>query len=251
MTGLRDDGPKTTPPTPRTDDTRAAPTISIFIVEDKAEFLDEFSRMLSSAPDLHLVATATTLAEGLARLEGAPVDVLLVDLGLPDGSGLDLIREIARRPAWRDSCEIMVVSVFADEAHVMAAIEAGASGYLVKDSSPASFIQQIRELHAGGSPISPVIARKLLARLGAASSSENTPAAPSPERASLAVELAESERMVLHYASRGYTYDEVAKLMGVTRHTVLSYVKRSYLKLQVHSKTEALYEARRMGLVRD
>lgn len=247
MTCPSDGRPATSPFPPRTDDMKAAPAISILIVEDKAEFLDEFSRMLAIAPDLHLVATATTLAEGLALLEGAPADVLLVDLGLPDGSGLDLIREIARRPAWHDSCEIMVVSVFADEAHVMAAIEAGASGYLVKDSSPANFIQQIRELHAGGSPISPVIARKLLARLTSASTLEDSV----PERVSDAVELAESERMVLHYASRGYTYDEVAKLMGVTRHTVLSYVKRSYLKLQVHSKTEALYEARRMGLVRD
>ena len=139
--------------------------ISILIVEDKPEFLSEFSRMLLTAPDLHLAGTATTLAGGLALLDGEPADVLLVDLGLPDGSGLDLIRELARRTVWRERCEVMVVSVFADEAHVMAAIEAGASGYLVKDSTPTSFVQQIRELHAGGSPISPVIARKLLGRL--------------------------------------------------------------------------------------
>lgn len=216
--------------------------ISILIVEDKPEFLSEFSRMVSTAPDLHLAGTATTLAGGLALLDGEPADVLLVDLGLPDGSGLELIRELARRPLWRERCEVMVVSVFADEAHVMAAIVAGASGYLVKDSTPTSFVQQIRELHAGGSPISPVIARKLLGRLAPHS------AAPDADNA---VILAESERKVLSYAARGYTYDEVAELMGVTRHTVLSYVKRCYQKLQVHSKTEALYEARRLGLVED
>ncbi len=220
--------------------------ISVLIVEDKAEFREDFARMVEAAEDLSLTGTAETLAGGLALLDGPPTDVLLVDLGLPDGSGLDLIREVARRPPWRESCEVMVVSVFADEAHVMAAIEAGASGYLLKDSSPASFTQQIRELHAGGSPVSPVIARKLLARLGVP---------PQEKTGSLAQEetvaLAESERAVLQYASRGYSYDEVAKMMGVTRHTVQSYVKRSYLKLQVHSKTEALYEARRLGLVRD
>jgi len=219
--------------------------ISVLIVEDKAEFREDFARMVEAAEDLSLAGTAETLAGGLALLDGPPADVLLVDLGLPDGSGLDLIREVTRRPPWRESCEVMVVSVFADEAHVMAAIEAGASGYLLKDSSPASFTQQIRELHAGGSPVSPVIARKLLARLGV----------PPQETAGAAQEetvaLAESERAVLQYASRGYSYDEVAKMMGVTRHTVQSYVKRSYLKLQVHSKTEALYEARRLGLVRD
>jgi len=223
--------------------------ISILIVEDKAEFLDEFSRMVLSAPDMHLAGTASTLADGLALLKGKPVDVLLVDLGLPDGSGLELIREIALRPAWRECCEIMVVSVFADEAHVMSAIEAGASGYLVKDSAPTSFLQQIRELHAGGSPISPVIARKLLGRLAALPPSLGIE--PVLSGSTDVIELAESERKVLSLAARGYTYDEVAELMGVTRHTVLSYVKRCYRKLQVNSKTEALYEARRLGLVRD
>ena len=230
-------------------DMSTANLISILIVEDKPEFLAEFSRTVSSAPDMRVAGTAATLADGLALLEGEPADVLLVDLGLPDGNGLDLIREIARRPAWHGHCEIMVVSVFADEAHVMSAIEAGASGYLVKDSAPTSFIQQIRELHAGGSPISPVIARKLLGRLTAIPASlKQEPALSAQEET---IELAESERLVLSYAARGYSYDEVAKLMGVTRHTVLSYVKRCYLKLQVHSKTEALYEARRLGLVQD
>jgi DNA-binding NarL/FixJ family response regulator len=247
MTPHPDDGPMTS----RIGDRDTAPAISILIVEDKADFRNEFARTLSLAPDLHLVGTAGTLAEGLALLEGEPVDVLLVDLGLPDGNGLELIRETVRRPPWRTRCDIMVVSVFADEAHVLSAIEAGACGYLVKDSTSASFIQQIRELHAGGSPISPIIARKLLARLSAASAAKAAPYGTPTEPDCETVELAESERMVLHYASRGYTYDEVAKLMGVTRHTVLSYVKRSYLKLQVHSKTEALYEARRLGLVRD
>jgi len=223
--------------------------ISILIVEDKPEFLDEFSRTVSSAPDMYLAGTASTLAAGLALLNGEPVDVLLVDLGLPDGSGLELIREIALRPTWRERCEIMVVSVFADEAHVMSAIEAGASGYLVKDSAPTSFLQQIRELHAGGSPISPVIARKLLGRLAALPPSLGIE--PALSGSTDVIELAESERRVLSYAARGYTYDEVAELMGVTRHTVLSYVKRCYRKLQVNSKTEALYEARRLGLFRD
>jgi DNA-binding NarL/FixJ family response regulator len=194
---------------------------------------------------MQISGTASTLAEGRQLLRGEPVDVLLVDLGLPDGSGLELILEVAQNPAWRDRCEVMVISVFADEAHVMSALEAGATGYLLKDSAPDSFIQQIRELHAGGSPVSPVIARKLLGRLSFAT------VAALPASKVISIDLAESERKVLDYAARGYTYDEVAELMGVTRHTVMSYVKRSYRKLQVHSKTEALYEARRLGLVRD
>lgn len=202
--------------------------------------------MISMAPDMRVSGSVGNVADGLAMLDRGPFDVLLVDLGLPDGSGLAIIREAIRR--WPEQCDVMVVSVFADMSHVLSAIEAGATGYLLKDSSPASFLEQIRELHAGGSPVSPIIARQLLGRL-----SGNTTAPSSERRSSYSerVELAESEQAVLGYAARGYTYDEVAELMGVTRHTVMSYVKRCYRKLQVHSKTEALYEARRLGLVKE
>lgn len=215
--------------------------LSVFIIEDIPEFRAKFAQTVLDAPDMRLAGTAENLAEGMALLERGPVDVLLVDLGLPDGSGLTLIREAARR--WPDACDVMVVSVFADERHVMAAIEAGATGYLLKDASPGDLANQIRELHAGGSPVSPVIARQLLLRLS-----------PAPVVSSLAdngSSLTAQERTVLNLASKGYTYDEVARLMEVSRHTVMTYVKRSYRKLQVHGKTEALYEARRLGLLQD
>jgi DNA-binding NarL/FixJ family response regulator len=216
--------------------------ISVLIIEDDPEIRSEFARTISAVPDMRVVGTAGDVAESLALLDHGSADVLLVDLGLPDGSGLTIIREAIRR--WPNRCDVMVVSAFADEEHVLAALEAGATGYLLKDSSPATFVQQIRELRAGGSPISPIIARRLLTRLAPR---------PTPSVAVVPVEesatLAPSERTVLTYAARGYSYDEVARLMGVSRHTVMSYVKRAYRKLQVHSKTEALYEARRMGLV--
>lgn len=225
---------------------RAAEAISVLVVEDEPEFLGEFARTIAAAPDMRLAGTAETVAEGMALLEGGPCDVLLVDLGLPDGSGLTLIREAACR--WPEDCAIMVVSVFGDESHVLAAIEAGATGYLLKDSSPASVLRQIRELYAGGSPISPLIARKLLGRLLPQAGGLTAAAAPVPDGE---IKLAESELAVLNYAARGYNFDEVARLMGISRHTVMSYVKRCYRKLQVHSKTEAIYEARRLGLVRE
>lgn len=196
--------------------------------------------MIAATPDMVLAGSSDTLAGGLALLDRGPFDILLVDLGLPDGSGLTLIREAVKR--WPGCCDVMVISVFADEHHVLAAIEAGATGYLLKDASPIDVVQQIRELRAGGSPVSPVIARRLLQRLA-------------PARAAGAatdlVSLTEQERAVLTYAAKGFTFDEVAKLLGISRHTVMTYIKRSYQKLQVHSKTEALYEARRMGLLGD
>jgi DNA-binding NarL/FixJ family response regulator len=131
--------------------------------------------------------------------------------------------------------------VFGDEPHVMASLEAGATGYLLKDTHPADLAEQIRTLHAGGSPISPVIARQLLVRLA-------PDPTPSPDADAL---LSPQERQVLTYSAKGFSFEEIARMLGVSRHTVMTYVKRSYRKLQVHSKTEAIYEARKLGLVRD
>lgn len=212
----------------------------MLIVDDLPEFREAFGDMIAATPDMALAGSSGTLAGGLALLDRGPFDILLVDLGLPDGSGLTLIREAMKR--WPDRCDAMVISVFADEHHVLAAIEAGATGYLLKDASPIDVVQQIRELRAGGSPISPVIARRLLQRLAPAK-------VPEPKTGE--VSLTEQELAVLNYAAKGFTFDEVGQLLGISRHTVMTYIKRSYQKLQVHSKTEALYEARRMGLLGD
>ncbi len=123
----------------------------------------------------------------------------------------------------------------------LGAIAAGATGYLLKDQPPAEIVEQIRVLRAGGSPISPVIARRLLVRLAA-----EAPTAP-PTPAAL---LSEREIHVLQLAAKGYSYDEIAALMRVSPRTVQTYVKRVYRKLQVHTKVEALAEARRLRLLR-
>jgi DNA-binding NarL/FixJ family response regulator len=212
--------------------------VSVLIVEDDERFRAAFASVIGAAPDLRLVGTAADLPQGLLLLRELKPDVLLVDLGLPSGSGIELIRYAhAHLPA----TDVMVVSVFGDEPHVMASLEAGATGYLLKDAHPADLAEQIRTLHAGGSPISPVIARQLLLRLAP----EPT---PSPDAEAL---LSPQERQVLTYSAKGFSFEEIARMLGVSRHTVMTYVKRSYRKLQVHSKTEAIYEARKLGLVRD
>jgi DNA-binding NarL/FixJ family response regulator len=213
----------------------AAARIRIVLVEDDARFRAAFVAAIQAGDDLLLQAEAASLQEGLALLSGAPADVLLVDLGLPDGSGVDLIK--AARSAW-PTCDVMVISVFGDEAHVLMSIEAGAVGYLLKDSAPDRFVEQIRSLRAGGSPISPLIARRVLARLRPATNSVET-------------SLSTRETEVLNYITKGFSYDDIVRLMQISRPTVLTYVRRIYAKLQVNSKTEAVYEARKLGLTRD
>jgi DNA-binding NarL/FixJ family response regulator len=228
--------------------------LRVLVVEDDPLFRGAFEAACGEAPDLAIVGSAASLAEGrvqMARLADAPPDVLLTDLQLPDGSGIELIRAV--RAAW-PGCEAMVATVFGDESLVIAAIEAGAAGYLLKDSAPASFVEQIRLLAEGGSPISPLIARRLLARLrpaGAAPADGTGDAAARTADAETAATLSPREAEVLQAITKGFAFDEIATLLGLSRHTVQTHVRHIYAKLEVRSKTEAVYEARRLGLVRD
>ncbi|XAH24417.1 response regulator transcription factor [Xylophilus sp. GW821-FHT01B05] len=214
--------------------------IRVAVVEDDPHFQNAFVRAIQSAPDMRLTGVADTRADGLALLEQAPADVLLVDLGLPDGSGIDVIRAALAR--WPD-CGVMVSTTFGDETHVMQSIEAGAAGYLIKDSTPERMTDEIRSLAAGGSPISPMIARQVLQRFRYA-----PPAAPTAVADPQAT-LSGREQEVLAFITKGFTAEEIAHLMQVSRHTVLTFVRRIYAKLKVTSKAEAIYEARNRGLL--
>ena len=222
-------------------------TIGVAVVEDHLEFQAAFVAAINAAPDTHLAGVASLLADGLQLLKGPSADVLLVDLGLPDGSGIDMIR--AAQKSWPE-CSIMVTTAFGDEAHVMQSIEAGASGYLLKDSSPEKIVEEIRNLHNGGSPISPLIARRVLQRLRAPPTLTSPPALPATVTAAdLKNALSARETQALELVAKGFSYEEIAGLMSVSRQTVLTFVRRIYVKLEVHSQMEAVDEARRQGLL--
>jgi DNA-binding NarL/FixJ family response regulator len=219
--------------------------IHVAIVEDDPDFSNALSLVVENAADMRLAAKAGTQAQGLSMLSGPPADVLLVDLGLPDGSGIEVIRAAARH--W-PSCSIMVSTNFGDETHVMRSIEAGAAGYLLKDSSPSKMADEIRSLANGGSPISPIIARQILARF------RHQPAAPAHAQAAAHGEeapalLSQREKEVLDYITKGFTVHEIAGLMTLSHFTVRTFVRRIYSKLKVSSKAEAIFEARTQGLL--
>jgi DNA-binding NarL/FixJ family response regulator len=217
-------------------------TIRVAVVEDDMDFQRALCEAICSAPDLRWAGAASTQAQAFELIARGGVDVMLVDLGLPDGSGIDVIRAAhARLP----DCDIMVSTVFGDERHVMESLEAGAAGYLLKDSSADRIASEIRQLRAGGSPISPIIARKILMRVrpqAPAAAATPEPAAPRPA-------LSAREQEVLELITKGFTAEEIAGLIDVSRHTVSTFVRRIYRKLEVRSKTEAIYEARHRGLV--
>ncbi len=223
-----------------------SPLIRVVLVEDDVNFQQALRETIENAPDMVLLSVASTRAKALQALELEEMDVLLVDLGLPDGSGIDVIR--AAHARW-PNCGIMVSTAFGDELHVMQSLEAGAAGYLLKDSAPQSMLTEIRSLHAGGSPISPLIARQILMRFRQQDKSAAAPAPPNTGKPRAA--LSAREQQVLEFITKGFTFDEIAVLMGISRHTVQTFVRRIYSKLEVSSKTEAIYEARHQGLIDD
>jgi len=223
---------------------RSVQPLRIVLVEDDMRFSDMLAAAIGAAPDMALAARVATLAAGERLLEGPPADVLLVDLGLPDGSGLALIR--TARQTW-PQCDVMVYSVFGDEDSVIRAIESGATGYLLKDTPAPRMVEEIRHLSAGGSPISPRIARHVLLRLQAEPATavlRAVPAASPTSPPASGVALSQREQEVLAGITRGFTYEEIAQRMGITRHTVQTFVRRIYAKLEVSSKIEAINKVR-------
>jgi DNA-binding NarL/FixJ family response regulator len=212
----------------------------VMVVEDDPVFLNQFCQIITSDPELELFAAVGNGAAAREALAKSAPDLLLVDLGLPDISGIEIIRETHTRYPETD---IMVVTVFGDEEHVIASIAAGATGYLLKDSLPQEFVKLIKELRAGGSPITPIIARQLLKRF-------TQPAAPPGEKLSDTAGLSTRESEVLSFIAKGFTFGEIGKLLEISTHTVTSHVKKIYQKLAVHSRGEAVYEASKMGLLK-
>lgn len=221
--------------------------ILIALVEDDVVFQRTLVASITSTADMAMCGTATTRAQGLRMLEQTQADVLLVDLGLPDGSGIDVIRVAQQK--W-PACNAMVCTTFGDETHVFQSLEAGACGYLLKDCSPEQLVTEIRHLHAGGSPISPLIARQVLRRFHQPGSFSR-PLARDRDSEKQRVALSEREREVLSHITKGFTSNEIAALMGVSYHTVQTYVRRIYEKLRVKSKSEAIYEAHQRRLIKD
>ncbi len=233
----------------------------LMVVEDDAQTRAGLVDSLASHAQFEVVAAPGTVKDALAILADdniAPLDVLLVDLGLPDGSGATVIEAATSQvpPA-----EVLVITVFGDEKHVISAIEAGAAGYLLKDTAPEGITEAVEQLLAGGSPITPVIARHILKRFqpppaaafdGMASKAPASDADGSADSRNSAAEipnLTPREIEVLQMVSRGYTNNEIGELLSLSFHTVNSHVKHIYRKLAVRSRSEAVFEASQLGII--
>jgi len=215
-----------------------AQDISILLVEDDPPTNWRLKDALEKAG--FDVEAAMTLAEARASLQKRKPRVLLTDLQLPDGHGVELIRETrARLP----DTEIMVISILGDEESVISAITVGATGYILKDAFPTDIAATVRELVAGHSPISASIARFIVRRT-------QSTAEPPPGPQLNTTKLTPREIDILWGIAKGFSYAEIASHLGMSKQTVPGHIKSIYRKLEVHTRGEAVFEALQQGLIK-
>ncbi|MDQ6965252.1 MAG: response regulator transcription factor [Mariprofundales bacterium] len=207
----------------------------IAIVEDDPVMCKFLHLAVGQSDRLQVVGCADSVATGRALLRQHSCDLLLVDLELPDGSGDALIRH-AR--ACVPPIECMVVTSYGDNRHLFSALAAGAVGYLLKDELPESIGDTILQLLAGGSPMSPAIARTLVSTFCQRGGGEQ-----------VETQLTEREREVLQLLSTGLVRKEVARQLAISLHTVNSHVRAIYRKLEVGSNIEAINRAQQKGVI--
>jgi DNA-binding NarL/FixJ family response regulator len=208
----------------------------IGIVEDDALLMSFYVAVVQATVDLELVFAAATLGEARAAAGRVVPDLCIVDLGLPDGSGIDFVRELKART----DVKVLVSTVLGDRATVMSALKAGADGYILKSMSEGEILTHVRQVLAGFTPISPQVATYLIELLKPHSE---------PVEHAAAQTLTPREAELLSIFARGLTYDEAAAALGVSVNTIRNFVKKIYAKLNVHTRTEALFEAQSLGLI--
>jgi len=213
-------------------ESRARPRAAL-IVEDQPDALAWLNETVAKTFPAATVQAATTLAQARSAWRDARPDIALIDLGLPDGSGIDLVREMNGEDP---DIVTVVTTVFSDDQHLFAALSAGAHGYVLKDESRDRLGVMLEDIVSGQPPLSPVIARRLLGHFH--------------ERTATDVQLTDRERDVLTLLAKGLTVARVAEMLGISRNTAAGYAKSVYRKLNVTSRAEATLEAARRGLVR-
>jgi DNA-binding NarL/FixJ family response regulator len=209
--------------------------VRVAIVEDDAYLRDSLCRLIADAEGFECSTVFRTVEEALIGLPKQPVDVLLLDIGLPGRLGSEAVSEL--RSAM-PKLAILMWTVYADRPKVFASICNGANGYLLKSTPPQQILDSIRAAHEGGSPLSPEIASGIITvfqKLGPSGPSDSV--------------MTSQEQQLLWLLAQGYSYDSAGRQMNISVNTVRNYIRSIYQKLHVHSRSEAVSKALRQGLI--
>jgi DNA-binding NarL/FixJ family response regulator len=204
----------------------AAPPILVGVVEDDEGIRSTLTVLIARSPSFKLVSSCVDAETALEAVPEARPDVVLMDINLPRMDGVECVRRLkARLP----EVQFIMLTVYEDNDRLFASLMAGANGYLLKRTAPEKLLSAIREVFAGGSPMSPQIARRVVQQFR-----------HEPEPAPGLDRLTPRERDVLDQLARGYRYKEIVDNLGISLDTVRSYIRNIYEKLRVHSRTEAV-----------
>lgn len=220
-------------------------TDSILLVDDEPPLLARLARILRELG--HAPATlhsAADIAQAKVLAHGTRFAMALVDLGLPDGNGVELIRWLRARDA---DLPILVISAWSTEEMILDALRAGATGYVLKERDDIEIALSLKSALKGGAPIDPFIARRILAL--ASMTRALTPVSKGAEAPAFRETLTEREFDILDLVAKGMSNQEIAESLALSRFTVETHIKRIYGKLAVHSRTEAVHAARVRGLL--
>ncbi len=212
---------------------------SVVVLNGDLATLKQLVKVIRGDSQLDLIAVARSYNQAQVKLERFEPDLFLIDLELPDGDCVELIKNIRERGY---KSEIMVITEFGDEDHVILALKAGATGYLLKGCSSYYIRESITQILSGGVPISAPIARYLLTHFQ--NDKEPHLGLKRPK------ELTAREYDVLDYLAKGLTYQMIARVLEVSQHTVATHIKHIYRKLEVRSRSEAVYQATKFGLIK-
>ncbi len=207
---------------------------SILLIEDFADIRDWLAGLLREAFGEVSITEAATVAQAGACLEAQSFDLIVIDLNLPDGTGVDILRRIKAQGSL--AC-CVVATAYDDDAHLLSALNAGADGYLLKDQTVEQLIRDLHGILNGSPPLSPPVARRIMQL-----AKQHPPV-------SLAVPLTVREEEVLTYIAKGLNRTEIAQVLGVSSHTITTHVRSIYSKLDISSRAEAAVEAIRRGLI--
>jgi DNA-binding NarL/FixJ family response regulator len=211
---------------------------NILLLEDLPEIRAWLSSLVQQVfPDAQ-ISEAARVHDALELVSALKFDLALIDLGLPDGSGVDVVTALRDQQAETQS---VVVTIHDDDEHLFPALQAGAFGYILKEQPRELIIEQLQRISSGEPPLSPSIARRVMAHFA-------TKSKPQPSNAMPHVSLTDRETEVLLRVAKGYTLPEIGVQLTLSRHTIADYVKQIYRKLNVSSRAEAALEAQRMGL---
>jgi DNA-binding NarL/FixJ family response regulator len=209
----------------------------LYLIEDDPTILAFVQEGMRLRPGWRLLGHSDTAAHARAMATAVDADVYLVDLGLPDGRGEDLLRELALS---RPDAELLVFTVFGDESRLIHALQSGATGYVLKGCSTQELIDAIEQIQEGGAPISPLLARMLLKQF-------RTPAPG--DFADEGHSLSERETDVLKLVAHGYVNKEIAQKLSIAPATVSTHIKNLYRKLSVHTRVQVVRAAQERGLI--